>query len=313
MTSVVTPPGLAAIAPSPPWPEASLPLPIDVGLGLKMQHVPDVVSLARDADGQQQAIRPAFFEIHPENYMGAGGLAHAQLEAVRRDYPLSFHGVGLSLGSADGLDPEHLNRLAGLIDRYEPAVISEHLSWSAAGDWFFHDLLPLAYNRATLARFADHVNQAQDHLGRRLLIENPSTYLVPKGSTMSEPHFIAELCARTGCGWLLDLNNIHVCAINHGFDAADYLDAVDGSLVGEIHLAGHASETHPGGPLLIDDHGAAIADPVWALLDRFTRLHGARPTLIERDTNIPPLSGLLDEVAIAQRVLAGRKALHHAS
>ena len=264
-----------------------------VGLGLRAPHLAEVV-----------ATRPAvgWWEVHAENYLGRGP-ARRQLEAIRRDYPVAVHGVGLSLGTAEGPDRRHLERVRRLIDGLDPALVSEHLSWSIAGGAYLNHLLPLPYTEESLARLGDNVEIAQAALGRRLLIENPSSYLRFRHSTIAEPEFLAELARRTGCGLLCDVNNVYVTTQNFGLDARAYLAALPPAAVGEIHLAGHARNDADGRTILIDDHGSRVAEPVWALyrdaLERFPRT----PTLIEWDTDIPALEVLLDEAGRAARRL----------
>lgn len=270
------------------------PIPASAGVGLKPEHYRNVL------DGQGQGL---WFEVHPENYMGAGGPPHRYLEAVRKDYALSMHSVGLSLGSADGICDAHLRRLKEIVDRYQPQLVSDHLSWSGIGGTFVHDLLPAPRNRESLQRFARNIEQVQETLGRQILVENPSVYLSQDGQEIAEPEFITALCRRTGCGWLLDINNIYVSAINLGFDAVAYLDAVDDALVGEVHLAGHAREHHPDGDLLIDDHGSRVPDAVWRLFEQFVAAAGPRPTLIEWDTRLPDFATLAAEAATAEAIL----------
>ena len=263
------------------------------GIGLRAPHVDELL-----------ASRPAigWLEVHAENYLG-GGPAIRALERLRRDYPLSVHGVGLSLGSADGLDRAHLERLAALVERLDPALVSEHLSWSVAGGAYLNDLLPLPYTGESLELVGAHVQRVQDRLGRRLLVENPSGYLSFAASTIPEVEFLGALARRTGCGLLCDVNNAYVTCRNTGGDAEAYLDAVDPDAVGEIHLAGHAVNDADGDRVLIDDHGAPVADAVWRLYARALGRFGAVPTLIEWDTDLPPLTRLLDEAATAGRVL----------
>jgi uncharacterized protein len=262
-----------------------------IGVGLRAPHLAAFV-----------ADRPAigWLEVHAENYMG-GGAAPAQLDAIRCDYPLSLHGVGLSLGSADGLDEAHLLRLKNLVERYEPCRVSEHLAWSMAGGTYLNDLLPLPYTEESLAIVARHVARAQEVLGRKLFVENPSSYLRFRHSTIAEPDFLAELVRRTDCGLLCDVNNIYVSATNLGFDAACYLDALPPMAVGEIHLAGHAEVMRSGAALLIDDHGSPVPPPVWALYGSALRRFGAVATLVEWDKNLPALPVLLDEARKAER------------
>jgi uncharacterized protein len=269
-------------------------IPDAIGVGLRAPHLAEIIA-ARPAIG--------WFEVHAENYMG-GGAAPAQLEQVRRDYPVSLHGVGLSLGSAEGIDQAHLARLASLVQRFAPVRISEHLSWSISGGAYLNDLLPLPYTAEALAIVARNIERAQDALGRALLVENPSRYLSFRHSTIAEPHFLAELVRRTGCGLLCDVNNIFVSARNLGFDAFAYLEALPPRAVGEIHLAGHAAVTRDGTQLLIDDHGAPVAPEVWALYGAALRRFGLAPTLVEWDKNLPALPALLDEARKTERVAA---------
>lgn len=267
-----------------------------IGVGLRAPHVAEII-----------ATRPAlgWFEVHAENYMG-GGPALAQLDAIRRDYPLSLHGVGLSLGTAEGVDNEHLRRLRALIERTEPMLVSEHLSWSVSGGVYLNDLLPLPYTEETLEIVARNVAMAQEALRRRLLVENPSSYLRFRHSTIPEPEFLAALAARTGCGLLCDVNNIHVTCANLGGDAADYLDALPAAAIGEIHLAGHASVVRGGKTLLIDDHGAPVAPAVWQLYRRALARFGVVPSLVEWDKTLPALAVLLKEARVAADVARAR-------
>ncbi|HEV8227210.1 MAG TPA: DUF692 domain-containing protein [Methylomirabilota bacterium] len=268
-------------------------LPSRAGIGLKAPHV-----------GELLATRPAapWLEVHPENYM-SGGIALASLEAVRREYPVSLHGVGLSLGTAGDIDARHLSRLRSLVERIEPCLVSEHLSWSTAGGVYLNHLLPLPYTDETLGVVADHVDEVQNALGRRILIENPSSYLRFRHSSMAEPHFLAELARRTGCGLLCDVNNIYVSAWNVDFDAGSYLDTLPVQAIGEIHLAGHAANDADGRTILIDDHGSPVTAPVWKLYQRALERFGSVPTLIEWDTDLPELSVLLGEASVADRML----------
>lgn len=270
------------------------PIPARAGVGLKAMHYRDVL------DGHPDL---GFFEVHTENYMGAGGPPHRYLEAIRRDYPLSMHGIGLSLGSAGGIDAEHLARTKAAVDRYQPGLVSEHLSFSVVDATFLNDLVPLPYTEETLAIVTDNISRVQDGLGRTILLENPSSYLSYHASHIPEPEFLAAAAERSGCGILLDVNNVYVSAVNHGFDAIAYLDAVPANRVGEIHLAGHHVTDYEGQTLLIDDHGAPIIDAVWRLYSYALSLTGPVPTLIERDSNIPPLADLMDEAAMADRFL----------
>lgn len=270
-------------------------IPARAGLGLKAQHCRDIIDTAPDV---------GFFEVHAENYMGAGGPPHRYLEAIRARYPLSLHGVGLSIGGPAPLDRTHLARLKELIQRYEPGLFSEHLAWSTHESGYLADLLPLPYTDETLARVCAHIDETQQALGRQMLLENPSSYLAFDESTWPEPDFIRAVAQRTGCGLLLDVNNVFVSAHNLGFAPLDYIAAYPLELVQELHMAGHDVRRDAAGePVLIDSHGAAIADPVWSLFETVIGRSGARPTLIERDNNVPPLSALLDESARAERVL----------
>jgi len=269
-------------------------LPARPGLGFKPEHFPEILSHPRAV---------GFYEVHAENYMGAGGAPHAMLARLREDHALSLHGVGLSIGSAGGLDADHLARLRVLIDRYQPQSFSEHLAWCSHGAAWLNDLLPLPYTSETLAQVADHIDAVQTALGCRMLLENPATYVTFAASTWAETDFLAELVRRTGCGLLLDVNNVFVSATNHRFDPRAYLAAFPLSAVGEIHLAGHEVEDLPSGPLLIDSHGRAVADPVWALYAEVIAQTGPLPTLIEWDNDVPGFDVLLAEAARAEDVL----------
>ncbi len=245
----------------------------------------------------------AWFEVHAENYM-AGGAPLAYLEAVRRDYPVSLHAVGLSLGGADPLDADHLARLKSLAARIEPGLISDHLSWSAIEGVYLADLLPLPYTEEALTVVADNIDRVQTALARTILVENPSTYLAFAASTVAEPEFLAELARRTGCGILCDVNNIYVSACNLGADPLDYFPDLAAAPVGEIHLAGHAvRHLDDGQEIRIDDHGSAVDPAVWALYAHALSLFGPVPTLIEWDTGIPAFSVLEGEASKAQRLL----------
>lgn len=271
-------------------------LPAAAGLGFKPEHF-DAIIETRPALG--------FFEIHAENYMGAGGAPHARLATLRRDHALSIHGVGLSIGSPGPLDAAHLTRVAALCDRYEPESFSEHLAWSTHDGAYFNDLLPLPYDDGTLATVCAHINAIQDRLRRRMLLENPSNYLAFESSTLAEADFLREVVARTGCGLLLDVNNVFVSAVNQGTGADRYIDAFPLEHVGELHLGGHADELLPGGtPLLIDTHGAPVADPVWALFDMVLGRTGPLPTLIEWDNDVPSFATLMAEASRAADLLA---------
>ncbi|MBD9523819.1 DUF692 domain-containing protein [Ensifer sp. ENS04] len=265
------------------------------GTSFKHQHLQAI--LADDACG-------GFFEIHAENYMGAGGPPHAALARIRQDFPVSLHGVSMSIGGPQPLDKAHLGRFKALVDRYEPALVSEHLAWSTHETTFYNDLLPLPYTEATVARVSDHIDEVQDAIGRRLLLENPSTYVTFQDSTMSETVFIRELVKRTGCGLLLDINNVFVSATNQGYSALAYLDDFPLEHVGEIHLAGHAEQQDDEGDLLlIDSHDGPVADAVWKLYDIVIARVGAIPTLIEWDSAIPDWPVLKREATAAQTIL----------
>jgi uncharacterized protein (UPF0276 family) len=259
--------------------------------------------------------RPAigFFEVHAENYMVAGGSFHHYLERIRADYPLSIHGVGLSIGGAGPLDETHLDRLAVLLDRYQPESFSEHLAWSSHNDIFLNDLLPAPYHCGTLARVCAHIDRVQERLGRRMLLENPATYVEFAASTMAETDFITEVVRRTGCGLLLDVNNVYVSCVNHGRDARAYLHALPLAAVGEIHLAGFAEDLDAdGAPLLIDSHGSPVAQSVWDLYTHALSLIGPQPTLIERDNDIPAFPVLAAEAQRAEAIMAQRVAFAEA-
>jgi uncharacterized protein len=266
-----------------------------VGVGFKPEHFEAIV------DTRPQL---GFFEVHAENYMGAGGAPHRRLDAIRERYPLSLHGVGLSIGSPGPLDRAHLQRLAAVAKRFEPALVSEHLAWSTHEGAFFNDLLPLPYTAETLARVAEHIDEVQNALGRRMLLENPSTYVVFAESTWAETDFLREIARRTGCGLLLDVNNVFVSAVNHGHDPDRYLADFPLSAVGEIHLAGYAEDTDEAGlPLLIDAHNSPIREAVWALYTATIRRLGATPTLIEWDNDVPVWPTLLNETRRAERAI----------
>jgi uncharacterized protein (UPF0276 family) len=270
------------------------------GLGLKSQHYAD--ALACEATG-------LWFEVHPENYMSAGGPRLAALESIRERHPLSLHGVGLSLAADADPDREHLAALKTLVDRFEPFVVSEHLAWSTHRGFHQPDLLPFPRSRAALQRIAGNIGRMQDALGRRVLIENPSLYLPLTGHDLDEVDFLQALVAETGCGLLVDVNNVFVSAHNLGYAAEAYLDALPGEAIGEIHLAGHAPD-EGGSSLLIDTHGAAIADPVWALYRRLIRRVGPRPTLIERDDDVPAFDVLMSERDRAAAELSALEVQH---
>lgn len=269
--------------------ERSETLRAAAGIGLRSIHVAEVL-----------ATRPAvaWFEIHAENYMTGGPVLRA-LERIRASYPISLHGVGLSLGSAGPLDGRHLARLRSLIARLEPALVSEHLAWSSVGGTYLNHLLPLPYTEATLAVVCRHVAETQDALGRAILVENPSSYLRFSASSIPEAEFLAEVSRRTGCRLLCDVNNVHVTCTNLGLDPVAYLAALPAAAIEEFHLAGHAVNDADGRTILIDDHGSRVADPVWALYRRALARIGPRPSLIEWDTDIPALAVLLEEARLA--------------
>ncbi len=282
------PASVQALVPAPDRPRS-----FAAGIGLKAEFYREIL---------EHSPPVGWFEVHPENYMIEGGPPLKYLDAIRRDYPLSLHGVGMSLGSSEAPDRDHLDRLARLIDRFEPFVISEHLSWSRTGEVFFADLLPLPLTHRTLAIVESNVGRAQDHLGRQLLLENPSAYVQFECEEIPEPEFMNEVSRRTGCGILLDVNNLFVSASNLGFDPNQWLDAVDSDAVGEIHLAGHAVDEASGKPIRIDDHGWPVPACVFELYRDALRRCGPVPTLIERDANLPPLQELLSEVQLAEQV-----------
>lgn len=262
-------------------------MPAPVGIGLRAPHY-----------GELAARRPplGFLEAHSENFFGAGGPPLAWLERFRADYPLSLHGVGLSLGSTDPLDEEHLGRLAALARRFEPLLVSEHLCWSSLGGRHANDLLPLPFTVECVAHVAARIGRVQDRLGRSILVENVSSYRAFAESTLAEAQFVNEVARRAGCGILLDVNNVWVNAVNHGFDASAYVAAIDAQRVGEIHLAGHEA-TADG---LIDTHGTPVSPEVWSLYRAAVARIGPRPTLVEWDTDIPALDVLLREAWTAQ-------------
>ena len=270
-------------------------LPRRAGVGFKPEHFADILA------GPQPV---GFFEVHAENYMGAGGPPHAQLGKLREDYALSIHGVGLSIGSLQPLDRDHLARLKTLCDRYQPESFSEHLAWSSHDSVFLNDLLPLPYTEETLARVAEHVDDVQSVLGRRLLLENPATYLLFAESTIEETDFLAEIARRTGCGLLLDVNNVFVAATNHNLYPDAYIARFPLEAVCEIHLSGHCETVDDAGaPLLIDSHDTPVKDPVWALYQAVLDRLGPVASLIEWDNDVPEWQALRAEAAAAQRML----------
>ena len=257
-----------------------------VGIGLRAPHAGEIA---------RRRPRLAFLEVHSENYFGDGGPALATLEALRRDYDVSLHGVGLSLGSADGVDRAHLARLAALAERIAPRFVSEHLSWSAFGGLHANDLLPMPFDEASVQVLSANIARVQDALRRPLLVENVSAYHAFDGATLAEPQFVAEVVRRSGCLLLLDVNNVYVNACNFGFDPARYLEALDGVAIDEIHVAGHERR----GDVVVDTHARRVSDEVWTLYRQAIARFGPRPTLVEWDAELPPLDVLLDEARIA--------------
>lgn len=286
-------------------PIPSHPLPLRAGIGLKAQHYQDILDTRPDI---------GWLEVHSENYMCAGGPTLKWLTAMRERYPVSLHGVGLSLGSAGPLDQTHLKRLVDLERRIEPGWVSEHLSWSIADGVYLNDLIALPYTLESLDVFSAHVREMQDALNRQVLIENPSSYLRYAHSVIPEPEFLLNVVNQSGCGVLLDVNNVYVSAMNHGFDPIAYLDQVPAHLIGEIHMAGHSQTVIDGRTIRIDDHGSIICDEVWALYEHLIKRIGAKPTLIEWDSNIPALDVLLGEAAKADAIMikCQQKEAHHA-
>jgi uncharacterized protein (UPF0276 family) len=278
-------------------------LAIDGLAGTSFKH-PHLAEIRAEGSGR------GFFEVHAENYMGAGGPPHRALEMLRRDFPISLHGVCMSIGGERPLDKAHLARFQHLVERYEPALVSEHLAWSTHETTYFNDLLPLPYTEATLRRVCDHIDQVQDTIRRPMLLENPSTYVAFAESTMTETDFIRSVARRTGCALLLDVNNVFVSATNHGFSALDYLSDFPLAKVGEIHLAGHAEQSDDEGELLlIDSHDGPVADAVWKLFEIVVSRCGPVPTLVEWDSSIPDWPILKAEAAAAQAILDRRQGI----
>jgi len=274
-------------APGAAWP---------AGTSFKHEHLAAIL---------EHGLQDGFFEVHAENYMGAGGPPHRALSAIRERYPVSLHGVCMSIGGPDGLDTGHLARFSELVARYEPALISEHLAWSSHGGTFFNDLLPLPYSKATLDKVSEHIDQVQEAIGRPMLLENPATYVAFASSTMSETEFIRAVAQRTGCGLLLDVNNVFVSATNHGYPARAYLADFPLEYVGEIHLAGHSEQyDDEHAPLLIDSHDRPVADPVWALYRDVIARTGPMPTLIEWDSQLPAWPELRAQALAARRIIS---------
>lgn len=287
--------------PAPAGPPARLPL--RAGIGLKPEHFSEIVDDRPDT---------GFFEIHAENYFVAGGPFHHYLGRIREYYPLSVHGVGLSIGGAEAPDKAHLKALRTLLERYQPQSFSEHLAWSSHAGIFANDLLPLPYTAATLARVCDHIGRVQDFLGRQLLLENPATYIEFEQSSYSETDFISEIIRRSGCGLLLDVNNVYVSCVNHNRDPLDTLGELPLDAVGEIHLAGFSRDCDAdGAPLLIDSHGSRVDNAVWNLYRQLLAQTGPRPTLIEWDNDVPELGTLLGEARRAEtEITSVQESLH---
>ena len=273
----------------PPCSTMPRSLPPSGGIGLKSVHYNDVLDDSKDKE------HPSWVEVHPQNYFGDGGPSHRWLTAISEVYPLSLHSVGLSLGSADGLNRYDLEKIAALCERYQPAMVSDHLSWSGNAHDRYPDLLPIPYTQESLNHFSSQIAIVQDRLKRTILIENPSRYLSYRDDEMSETNFISALCKQSGCGLLFDINNVEVTATNVHLDMEAYIDAIDPEIVGQIHLAGHSREEHESGPLLIDDHGSIVSDVTWALYSRFIARAGPKPTLIEWDTDVPEYDVLMAE------------------
>lgn len=272
------------------------PTPQKSGAGFKPEHLTGIL---------QDNRKVGFFEVHAENYMGLGGALHAALERLRRDYPIFVHGVGMSIGGLGQLDRTHLARLKAVVDRYEPQTVSEHLAWSTHETTYFNDLLPVPYTRAVLERVVDHIDDMQNTLGRAMLLENPSTYVAFTQSTMAETDFIREISMRSGCGLLLDVNNVFVSATNHRYSPERYLADFPLESVKEIHLAGHAAETDDdGATLLIDAHDRPVSADVWELYERVIAARGVLPTLIEWDNDVPDWPTLKAEADAADAILS---------
>jgi hypothetical protein len=271
---------------------------LTAGLGFKTQHFEE--AMACRADG-------LWFEVHAENYMVDGGPRLAALKALRGRHPISLHGVGLSIASAEGLDTAHLKRLAELVDRIRPLAVSDHLAWQRWAGVHHSDFLPFPRTCAALARVAENVARVQDVIGTRLLVENPSLYVDLPGHELSEPAFLEALAAHTGCGLLVDVNNVFVSAANLGLNAQAYIDAIPAEFIGEVHLAGHAEDPEPTSPLIVDSHDQPIAEDVWTLYRRLITRVGPRPTLIERDDNIPSFRELMGERGRAHRILSAAR------
>ncbi len=269
-------------------------IPARAGVGLKPEHYETILE-------NKPAI--GWFEVHPENYMGKGGAVHQYMEQIRQHYPLSLHGVGLSLGSDEALSDMHLEALKKLVDRYQPGLVSEHLAWCRYRNQVFNDLLPVPYTQQSLETIARNIDYTQNYLRRQILIENPSSYFQLDYATHTEWEFLIELVKKSGAGILLDVNNVYVSACNHGFNAQKYIASIPAALVGEIHLAGHSVQHMRGGKILIDDHGCEVIDAVWDLYEYTIEHIGNRPTLIEWDANIPEWDVLQAQAEIADRYM----------
>jgi len=265
-----------------------------VGVGLKSEHMLEII------ESQPEL---AFFEVHAENFMTAGGNHMRFLDAIAEIYPLSVHGVGMSLGSAGGIDQDHLNKFKKVVERYQPWLVSEHLAWSVHDGHYMNDLLPLPLNSTTLEIVANNVSQMQDVIGRQILVENPSTYVSFQATDIPEPDYLAKLAEKTGCGILLDVNNVYVSARNNDFDARGYLASIPADLVGEIHLAGHLVKDIDGAAIRIDDHGREVATDVWSLYSETIARIGPRPTLVEWDSNLPEFPVLMNEAHKARDIM----------
>ena len=274
-------------------------IPKKAGVGLKPEHYENILGGKPDI---------GWFEVHPENYMGNGGPPHYYLNEIRNNYPLSLHGVGLSIGGSKDLDKDHMDRLRMLVERYEPGQFSEHLAWSTHDEGFLNDLLPLPYTEETLGKVCEHIDEVQTHVGRQMLLENPATYVFFEESTYDELDFISEIAKRTGCGLLLDVNNVYVSCTNHKRDPEAYIRGFPLSHVGEIHLAGHTEDADDAGErLLIDTHNKHVIDDVWNLYEFALSFAGPIPTLIEWDSDIPEWSVLFQEAKLAESYLEKTK------
>ena len=272
--------------------------PLRAGVGFKPEHFDDIL---------RDDLKVGFLEVHAENYMGQGGAPHAMLTKLRQDHALFVHGVGMSIGASSPLDTDHMKRLKIVVDRYEPVIVSEHLAWSTHDTSYYNDLLPVPYTHQVLQGVIDHIDQLQDHLGRMILLENPSTYVAFNHCDMSETDFIRSIAKHTGCGLLLDINNVFISATNHKYSAQQYLRDFPLQYVREIHLAGHDCESDDdGAPLLIDTHNREVSNDVWHLYENLIATLGAVPTLIEWDNNVPAWSVLKHEALAADNILASR-------